>query len=70
MRAVRAAPVVLIDCFRQGLNTPAALSRSLRSLDGSGHRLQFVRCIGSANAKVHADDRLRSLLLSGARTQS
>jgi 4-hydroxy-2-oxoheptanedioate aldolase len=48
IRAVRAAPVVLIDCFRQGLNTPAALSRALRSLDGSGHRL--VR-IGSANAK-------------------
>ena len=39
MRAVRPAPVVLIDCFREGLNTPAALSRALRSLDGLGHRL-------------------------------
>jgi 4-hydroxy-2-oxoheptanedioate aldolase len=38
-RAVRPAPVVLIDCFREGLNTPAALSRALRSLDGLGHRL-------------------------------
>ena len=38
-RAVRSAPVVLIDCFREGLNTPAALSRALRSLDGLGHRL-------------------------------
>ena len=39
MRAVRPAPVVLIDCFREGLDTPAALSRALRSLDGLGHRL-------------------------------
>ena len=39
MRAVRPAPVVLIDCFREGLNTPTALSRALRSLDGQGHRL-------------------------------
>ena len=38
-RAVRPAPVVLIDCFREGLNTPAAISRALRSLDGRGHRL-------------------------------
>jgi 2-keto-3-deoxy-L-rhamnonate aldolase RhmA len=38
-RAVRSAPVVLIDCFREGLDTPAALSRALRSLDGLGHRL-------------------------------
>jgi 4-hydroxy-2-oxoheptanedioate aldolase len=38
-RAVRPAPVVLIDCFREGLDTPAALSRALRSLDGLGHRL-------------------------------
>jgi 4-hydroxy-2-oxoheptanedioate aldolase len=38
-RAVRPAPVVLIDCFREGLDTPAALSRALRSLDGFGHRL-------------------------------
>ena len=37
-RAVRPAPVVLIDCFREGLDTPAALSRTLRSLDGLGHR--------------------------------
>ena len=36
MRAVRPAPVVLIDCFREGLNTPTALSRALRSLDGPG----------------------------------
>ena len=48
IRAVRAAPLVLIDCFREGLNTPAALSRALRSLDGSGHRL--VR-VASADAK-------------------
>lgn len=48
IRAVRAAPLVLIDSFRQGLNTPAALSRALRSLDGSGHRL--VR-VASADAK-------------------
>ena len=41
-RSVRAAPLVLIDCFRQGLNTPAALSRALRSLDGTGHRLVRV----------------------------
>jgi 2-keto-3-deoxy-L-rhamnonate aldolase RhmA len=39
VRAVRPAPVVLIDCFREGLNTPAALGRALRSLDGAGHRL-------------------------------
>jgi 4-hydroxy-2-oxoheptanedioate aldolase len=39
MRAVRPAPVVLIDCFREGLNTPTSLSRALRSLDGQGHRL-------------------------------
>jgi 4-hydroxy-2-oxoheptanedioate aldolase len=38
-RAVRPAPVVLIDCFREGLDTPAALGRALRSLDGRGHRL-------------------------------
>lgn len=48
IRSVRGAPLVLIDCFREGLNTPAALSRALRSLDGSGHRL--VR-IASADAK-------------------
>jgi 2-keto-3-deoxy-L-rhamnonate aldolase RhmA len=42
IRAVRPAPVVLIDCFREGLNTPAALSRALRSLDGLGHRLARV----------------------------
>ena len=29
MRAVRPAPVVLIDCFREGLNTPAALEPGL-----------------------------------------
>ena len=45
MRAVRPAPVVLIDCFREGLNTPTALSRALRSLDGTGHRL--VRIISA-----------------------
>ena len=45
MRAVRPAPVVLIDCFREGLNTPTALSRALRSLDGLGHRL--VRIISA-----------------------
>jgi 2-keto-3-deoxy-L-rhamnonate aldolase RhmA len=39
IRAVRPAPVVLIDCFRDGLNTPTDLSRALRSLDGLGHRL-------------------------------
>lgn len=38
-RAVRPAPVVLIDCFREGLDTPTALDRALRSLDGPGHRL-------------------------------
>jgi 4-hydroxy-2-oxoheptanedioate aldolase len=38
-RAVRAASVVLIDCFRGSLNSPSALSRALRSLDGTGHRL-------------------------------
>ena len=38
-RAVRPAPVVLIDGFREGLNTPSALSRALRCLDGHGHRL-------------------------------
>ncbi len=48
IRAVRAAPVVLIDCFREGLDTPVALSRALWSLDGQGHRL--VR-INSADAK-------------------
>jgi 2-keto-3-deoxy-L-rhamnonate aldolase RhmA len=42
MRAVRPAPVVLLDSFREGLNTPAALSRALRSLDGLGHRLARV----------------------------
>jgi 2-keto-3-deoxy-L-rhamnonate aldolase RhmA len=42
IRSVRAAPLVLVDCFRQGLNTPAALGRSLRCLDGSGHRLVRV----------------------------
>jgi 2-keto-3-deoxy-L-rhamnonate aldolase RhmA/ectoine hydroxylase-related dioxygenase (phytanoyl-CoA dioxygenase family) len=47
-RAVRASPLVLLDCFREGLNTPAKLGRALRSLDGSGHRL--VR-IASADAK-------------------
>lgn len=47
-RAVRPAPVVLIDCFRTGLDTPSALSRALRSLDGRGHRL--VR-IASAHPK-------------------
>ena len=45
VRAVRPAPVVLIDCFREGLNTPTALSRALRSLDGTGHRL--VRIISA-----------------------
>lgn len=45
IRAVRPAPVILIDCFREGLDTPAALSRALRSLDGSGHRL--VRTISA-----------------------
>jgi 4-hydroxy-2-oxoheptanedioate aldolase len=39
IRAVRTAPVVLIDCFRDGLDSPAALGRALRSLDGPGHRL-------------------------------
>ncbi len=38
-RAVRPAPVVLIDCFREGLDTPAALGGALRSLDGLGHRV-------------------------------
>ena len=42
---MRPAPVVLIDCFREGLNTPTALSRALRSLDGLGHRL--VRIISA-----------------------
>jgi 2-keto-3-deoxy-L-rhamnonate aldolase RhmA len=45
MRAVRSAPVVLIDCFREGLNTPTTLSHALRSLDGRGHRL--VRTISA-----------------------
>jgi 4-hydroxy-2-oxoheptanedioate aldolase len=48
MRAVRGAPVVLIDCFRRGLDTPGALGQALRSLDGHGHRL--VR-IASADPK-------------------
>ena len=39
VRAVRPAPVVLIDCFREGLNAPAAISGALRSLDGRGHRV-------------------------------
>jgi 2-keto-3-deoxy-L-rhamnonate aldolase RhmA len=47
-RAVRPAPVVLIDCFREGLDAPTALSRALRSLDGPGHRV--VR-ISSADPK-------------------
>ena len=47
-RAVRPAPVVLIDCFREGLDAPAPLSRALRSLDGLGHRV--VR-ISSADPK-------------------
>lgn len=47
-RAVRPAPVVLIDCFRNGLDTPGALSRAVRALDGPGHRL--VR-IASADPK-------------------
>ena len=47
-RAVRPAPVVLVDCFRNGLDSPGALSRALRSLDGRGHRL--VR-IASADPK-------------------
>lgn len=38
-RAVHPAPVVLIDCFRPGMDTPVSLSRALRSLDGLGHRL-------------------------------
>jgi 2-keto-3-deoxy-L-rhamnonate aldolase RhmA len=45
LRAVRPAPVVLIDCFREGLNTPTALGHALRSLDGTGHRL--VRTISA-----------------------
>jgi 4-hydroxy-2-oxoheptanedioate aldolase len=48
IRAVRPAPVGLVDCFREGLDTPTALSRALRSLDGTGHRL--VRIV-SADAK-------------------
>src|SRR6185369_15788836 len=47
-RAVRPAPVVLIDCFRNGLETPSALNRALRALDGPGHRI--VR-IASADPK-------------------
>jgi len=38
-RAVQPAPVVLVDCFREGLNTPVALAQALRTLDGLGHRL-------------------------------
>ena len=45
MRAVRPAPIVLVDCFREGLNTPTALSHALCSLDGQGHRL--VRIISA-----------------------
>ena len=45
IRAARPAPVVLIDCFREGLDTPVTLSRALRSLDGPGHRL--VRIISA-----------------------
>lgn len=41
-RSVRPAAVVLIDCFREGLNTPPALDRALRCLDGRGHRLVRV----------------------------
>lgn len=48
IRAVRPSPVVLVDCFRQGMNTPTALGQALRSLDGLGHRL--VR-IASADPK-------------------
>jgi 4-hydroxy-2-oxoheptanedioate aldolase len=46
--AVRPAPVVLVDCFREGLDSPAALGRALRALDGLGNRL--VR-ITSADTK-------------------
>lgn len=41
-RAVRPADVVLLDCFREGLNGPPALGRALRCLDGHGHRLVRV----------------------------
>ena len=36
---MRSAPVVLIDCFREGLDARRHLNRALRSLDGLGHRV-------------------------------
>ena len=53
-RAVRPAPVVLVDCFREGLNTPAALARALRSLDGLGHRLVRVPSVDPKDTPMTA----------------
>jgi len=53
-RAVRPAPVVLIDCFREDLDSPAALSRALRSLDGLGHRLVRITSADSKDTPMTA----------------
>jgi 2-keto-3-deoxy-L-rhamnonate aldolase RhmA len=53
-RAVRPAPVVLVDCFREGLNTPAALASALRSLDGLGHRLVRVPSVDPKDTPMTA----------------
>jgi 2-keto-3-deoxy-L-rhamnonate aldolase RhmA len=53
-RAVRPARVVLVDCFREGLNTPAALTWALRSLDGLGHRLVRVPSVDPKDTPMTA----------------
>jgi 4-hydroxy-2-oxoheptanedioate aldolase len=53
-RAVRPAPVVLVDCFREGLNTPRALGSALRSLDGLGHRLVRVPSVDPKDTPMTA----------------
>ncbi len=53
-RAVRPADVVLIDCFREGLNTPPALGRALRCLDGRGHRLVRVPSVDPKDTPMTA----------------
>ena len=53
-RAVRPARVVLVDCFREGLNTPAALAWALRSLDGLGHRLVRVPSVDPKDTPMTA----------------
>jgi 2-keto-3-deoxy-L-rhamnonate aldolase RhmA len=53
-RAVRPARVVLVDCFREGLNTPTGLARALRSLDGFGHRLVRVPAVDPKGTPMSA----------------